>query len=143
MQDRLQPVPMDAHNCDYSTMQAPFYWGIKDVQYNDGGTSPTWRKAMLQKVQAGEVARGARCRHRHVVHEMTTDKRTNWQLGSRGQHAPLGRCEPTLQCPLSWMQPTKDSYTPHQNFGSRCHPAPTCPAALYSTAVSTAHSAVL
>jgi len=32
--------------------KAPFYWGIKDVQYNDGGTSPTWRKAMLQKVRA-------------------------------------------------------------------------------------------
>lgn len=31
--------------------KAPFYWGIKDVQYNDGGQSRTWRKAMLEKVR--------------------------------------------------------------------------------------------
>ena len=31
-------------------MQAPFYWGIKDVQYNDGSGSRTWKQAMLEKV---------------------------------------------------------------------------------------------
>jgi len=31
--------------------KAPFYWGIKDVQYNDGNQSPTWRKSMLEKVR--------------------------------------------------------------------------------------------
>jgi len=31
--------------------KAPFYWGIKDVQYNDGQQSRTWRKSMLEKVR--------------------------------------------------------------------------------------------
>jgi len=30
---------------------APFYWGIKDVQYSDAQRSKTWKKAMLKKVQ--------------------------------------------------------------------------------------------
>eukprot|EP00927_Polykrikos_kofoidii_P028133 TRINITY_DN24617_c0_g1_i1.p1 TRINITY_DN24617_c0_g1~~TRINITY_DN24617_c0_g1_i1.p1 ORF type:complete len:517 (+),score=68.06 TRINITY_DN24617_c0_g1_i1:105-1553(+) len=30
---------------------APFYWGIKDVQYDDGWKSPTWKKSMLKRVQ--------------------------------------------------------------------------------------------
>mmetsp|Transcript_6758 Transcript_6758/g.25412 ORF Transcript_6758/g.25412 Transcript_6758/m.25412 type:complete len:477 (+) Transcript_6758:61-1491(+) len=30
---------------------APFYWGIKDVQYPDAQRSKTWKKAMLKKVQ--------------------------------------------------------------------------------------------
>ncbi|CAK0853708.1 unnamed protein product [Prorocentrum cordatum] len=28
---------------------APFYWGIKDVQYSDAQRSKTWKKAMLKK----------------------------------------------------------------------------------------------
>ena len=32
--------------------KAPFYWGIKDVQYaHEGGISPTWRMSMLEKVR--------------------------------------------------------------------------------------------
>lgn len=34
---------------------APFYWGIKDVQYQDAARSPTWRKSMLKKVQQSFV----------------------------------------------------------------------------------------
>jgi len=30
---------------------APFYWGIKDVQYADAHRSKTWKKSMLKKVQ--------------------------------------------------------------------------------------------
>uniref|UniRef100_A0A7S1LHZ8 Bifunctional lysine-specific demethylase and histidyl-hydroxylase n=1 Tax=Alexandrium catenella TaxID=2925 RepID=A0A7S1LHZ8_ALECA len=30
---------------------APYYWGIKDVQYRDAHRSKTWKQAMLKKVQ--------------------------------------------------------------------------------------------
>lgn len=30
---------------------APFYWGIKDVQYEDAYRSRTWKKSMLKRVQ--------------------------------------------------------------------------------------------
>lgn len=30
---------------------APFYWGIKDVQYDDAHRSPTWKSSMLRKVR--------------------------------------------------------------------------------------------
>jgi len=36
---------------DDAPATAPYYWGIKDIQYDDAHTSPTWKQSMLKRVQ--------------------------------------------------------------------------------------------
>ena len=51
----MHDIMMEWPCCDMLLCEAPktapFYWGIKDVQYNDGSTSRTWKQSMLAKAK--------------------------------------------------------------------------------------------